>query len=132
MGTGTSGRIVRMMSVSPPKWIRSVTTDRPAMGVAAMTAARSAGARPRRRSPSLGERTLISDRTGMTPSAWRRRIDAARLRGIGVGRRHALAGGAMACDASTNSASLRLAAPESMFSWARRMPSSGLLAAPAT
>src|SRR5581483_1456555 len=54
-------------------------------------------------------------------------------------RRQAAAGGfghlpvgAIRWEASTRSASLRLAAPESRFSLAIRRPSSGLLAAPAT
>ena len=135
MGTRTSGRIARTMSsvAAEVGSGRSPPTGR-RWRVAAMTAARSSGARPRRRSPSLGERTLISDRTGMSPfglAAADRRRQAAGVAGVGAGRAHPPAG-AMACDASANSASLRLAAPESMFSWARRRPSSGLLAAPAT
>ena len=40
------------------------------------------GVRPRNKSPSLGERTLISESTGSRPCCWRWRSEATRLLGI--------------------------------------------------
>src|SRR5262249_30140999 len=66
--------------------------DRPAMPAPAIAVASSAGSHPRRRSPSFGERTLISDSTGMTPAPWRARMLPARPRLISRCRRDRVRG----------------------------------------
>src|SRR5207237_2308196 len=74
IGTETSALTRLTSSRSPPKSRGSVTTESPAIGHDAIASASVSGVRPRSRSPSFGERTLISESTGSTPSCCLRRM----------------------------------------------------------